>query len=553
MLHKVYAMGIVGLAMSAGEARAGERIPADVRKHIEDRVDGDYTAGIVVGIIDAKGPSYFAYGRADRDRKQRLDENTVFEIGSITKAFTGILLADAAERGEASLDDPINKFLPPEMKLPERNGKKITLLDLATHRSGLPRLPENIDLSNERDPYAAYDQKLLYAFLSGYSLERDIGETYEYSNFGMGLAGHLLARAAGKTYEQLVIERICGPLGLGDTRITLSPEQRGRFAQGHDGTKETDPWNLNALAGAGALRSTAKDMLRFLSANLGMVESPLSPALRRSHENRRPTGQPDQSVALGWHVRTTHDTEIIWHNGGTGGFHSFSGFVPAKKIGAVVLTNSTDDIDEIGLHILEPRYELQRIRKRTKVPAEVLDGYVGYYELAPNFIFDITREGNQLFAKLTGQERYPVYAESETKFFFTVEKAQLTFNREADGKVESLTLHQFGTDQKARKLGPDYRPPAPRVEVSVDADILARYVGKYELAPGALFDVILEGGQLKIKLASQPRFPVFAESETKFFYKVVDAQITFVKDSDGKVTSLILHQGGRDQTAKKIE
>jgi hypothetical protein len=185
-----------------------------------------------------------------------------------------------------------------------------------------------------------------------------------------------------------------------------------------------------------------------------------------------------------------------------------------------------------------------------QVSGETLEPYLGYYELRPGVTIHITREGTQLFGQVSGQDKFPLFAESETKFYFKIVDAQITFVRGEGGFVEELILHQGG-ERKARRLK-DYKPPE-RKEVKVDPKILQSYVGKYQLAPGIEFDVKLEDGQLKVLLTGQPRFPVFAESETKFFYKVVDAQLTFVKDDSGKVTSLVLHQMGMDQTAKRKE
>ena len=543
-------MGVcVAIALPASLAWAADRIPPDVRDHVTRRVDQGYCVGLVVGVLDEQGPSYFSRGRFSVNGGRPVAEDTLFEIGSITKAFTAILLADMAERGQVDLNDPVQKLLPASARVPARGESQITLRDLATHRSGLPRLPDNLEPKDSENPYADYDEEHLLQFLSGHELSRDIGKQYEYSNLGAGLLGHALARSARTTYERLIIDRVCDPLGMSDTRILLSDEQKSRLAQGHAGTKPVKNWDLDALAGAGALRSTAQDMLRFLSGNLGLAETPIAKALQATHRDRFETGQPDLYVALGWHVWTKFGTTILWHNGGTGGYRSFCGFCPEKKLGVVVLTNSFEDIDDIGLHILGPKFELKTLREPTTVDAASLTDYVGHYELRPGLVFEITSEGNQLFAQLTGQDKHPVYPESDRKFFFKVVDAQLSFVRGDDGKIDHLILHQNG-DHKARRLI-DYKPPV-RTEVPLDPAALQKYVGKYELAPGVQFDVTLADGQLKVKLTGQPAFPVYPESETKFFYKVVEAQITFVKDESGAVASLILHQGGRDQTAKRI-
>ena len=541
---------MVLLFLAAPPAQAIDLIPSDVRENVAQRVEQGECVGLVVGVVEPQGTTTLCRGRMAADAERLVDENTIFEIGSITKVFTATLLAEMGQRGLVGLDDPVRQLLPATAKVPERDGKQITLRHLATHRSGLPRMPENFASADEGNPCADYGEDDLLQNLAGCELIGEIGSHYEYSNLGAGLLGFALARRAGVSYAALVRERICAPLGLDDTCIELSAEQRSRLARGHMGTAPAKNWDFDALAGAGALRSSVRDMLRFLRANLLLDETPLAAVLQATQRERFETGQPGSLVALGWHVRTKNDRAIVWHNGGTGGYRSFCGFDPATKRGVVVLANSTSDVDDIGFHLLEPAFELKPVRPVVTVPVTTLDRYVGYYELQPGLVFHVTREESQLFAQLTGQAKFPVYPESETEFFFKVVDARLSFVAGAGGAIDHVVLHQNG-DRKARRLA-SYQPPV-HAEVPVDPAILARYVGRYELAPGMRFDVRLEGEHLAIKLGSQPRFPVFAESETKFFYKVIEAQITFNVDGAGKVTSLILHQSGADQTAKKIE
>ncbi|MGO9536280.1 MAG: serine hydrolase domain-containing protein, partial [Limisphaerales bacterium] len=313
--------------------RAAEALPSDseIEAILRERIDiGKQSVGIVIGIVDEKGPRIIRYGKVSRDNDRTVDGDTVFEIGSATKVFTGLLLADAVERGEMKLDDPISKYLPLSVKVPARNGRQITLLDLATHTSGLPRLPDNLAPKDENNPYADYTIEQMFAFLSGYTLPRDIGVTYEYSNLGVGLLGHILVLKAGTNYETLVLQRICRPLGMTNTLITLTPELKARLATGYNAAGEPVPnWDMPTLAGAGALRSTANDMLKFVAANLGLAKSDLWPAMQLAqaprHEASSPA-MPDTQIGLCWHVSNQFGTEVIWHNGGTGGYHSFIGF-----------------------------------------------------------------------------------------------------------------------------------------------------------------------------------------------------------------------------------
>ncbi len=212
--------------------------------------------GIVVGIISEKGTRVVAYGERERGKAEAVNGDTIFEIGSITKVFTTLLLQIMADQGEINLNDPIGKFLPDSVKTPSKAGNEITLLDLATHTSGLPRVPDNLSSPNLDDPYADYGVNKMYDFLSHYKLGRRIGAKYEYSNFGMGLLGHLLALKAGTTFESLIVSRICAPLHMNSTRITRTAELNSRLATGHSAFgPAVMNWDALALQGDGALHS----------------------------------------------------------------------------------------------------------------------------------------------------------------------------------------------------------------------------------------------------------------------------------------------------------
>jgi D-alanyl-D-alanine-carboxypeptidase/D-alanyl-D-alanine-endopeptidase len=327
-------------------------IPESSKTSIRSMVDHGVNVGIVVGIVTPCGRETYSYGKTMLSGDQSVDEDTVFEIGSIGKVFTALLLADMVERGEVSFDDPIERYLPISVTAPTFNGRSITLIDLATHTSGLASIPDNLSPADELNPYADYTVEQMYTALSLTTLKYDIGSIYEYSNFGMGLLGHILSLRSGMDYEELVIARITDELGMPDTRITLTPRMQDHLATGYREGEPFPLWDLPTLAGAGALRSTARDLLTFLAANMGLKESRLYPAMQVTHEPRYPVNESLQ-VGLGWHIQTAGDMQIIWHHGATGGYWGFAGFVKDKQTGVVVLTNTFRDIDDIGLRLLE--------------------------------------------------------------------------------------------------------------------------------------------------------------------------------------------------------
>ena len=451
-------IGTIGLAVAAAALLASQDL-GEMRSLLLNRTDETHKAvGIIVGLVDATGSRFTATGAKVPGGAVAPDANTVFEIGSITKVFTSLVLADMVERGEVKLDDPVAKFLPSTVRVPGRDGKVITLLDLANQVSGLPRLPGNLKPADPGDPYADYGPAQLYEFLSGYALTRGIGEKYEYSNLGVGLLGHALALKAGVGYEELVRRRVLEPLGMGNTAITLPDSMLARFATGTGPSLlPVKPWAFDALAGAGALRSTANDMLRFLTAAMGLRETPLRKAFVLMLQKRRPTGTPDLDIAMGWHVWTKYGTEIVWHNGGTGGFRSFAGFNPAKKTGVVVLCNTSFGVDDLGLHALEPKWPAAPLkppaeRKAVDVAESVLQGYVGEYELRPGFTLTVTRTGGRLYLRATEQPMLQFLAESPTEFFYAAGDIQITFVKNESGAVTHLVLHQGGDNREAKRI-----------------------------------------------------------------------------------------------------
>jgi CubicO group peptidase (beta-lactamase class C family) len=357
-------------------------------------------------------------------------------------------------RGEVTLEDPVSRYLPETVRMPTRDGKQITLGQLSMQNSGLPRLPGNFQPVDPLNPYADYTVAQMYEFLSGYTLPRDPGAQYEYSNLGVGLLGHVLSLKAGKPYGELVRERILEPLGMTHTSIALTPWMRERVVAGHNASGDTVPlWDLPTLAGAGALRSNVEDMLKLLEAAL-RGSGPVHESIRLAMAARAPTGGPNMMIGLGWHRRAVGEDTIVWHNGGTGGFRTFAGVVPSSGQGIVVLTNTGGTgADDIAFHLLKPELPVAPpARRAVEVPASVLARYVGRYELAPQFAIDVTFENGVLRGQPTGQPAVRLWPASETRFFLREVEAEVSFEVAADGTVTGMVLHQGGRDMPGRKV-----------------------------------------------------------------------------------------------------
>jgi CubicO group peptidase (beta-lactamase class C family) len=342
----------------AQEKFSGHVMPSDdaIRALLKRRVEARKYIGVVVGVIDGDRQSIISYGTFGANDRRAVGPDTLFEIGSVTKVFTSLLLADAVSTGAAKLEDPVSAYLPAHVKVPTRSGDQVTLLELATHSSGLPSLPINFTPKDMSNPYLGYTTDALFTGLSK-STFRSATPSWEYSNFGTALLGHGLAHKAGMSFEALVKKKITGPLAMTDTSIQLRPDQKARLAIGHDEELAITPnWDLPALEGAGAMRSTAADMLKFLQAQLGAPKTALQKAMHVQRTPRRSIGLPTGEQALGWMVRKSSDGEgeVLWHNGATGGYRAFLALNPTTNQGVVVLSNvgAPGGVNDIGFHLL---------------------------------------------------------------------------------------------------------------------------------------------------------------------------------------------------------
>lgn len=665
-----YRTGFVLILSSARLLAPAEEFTNAIQSFLQQRVAFEKRdAGLVVGVVNEHGSSTVSCGKLDNGTGQEINGDTLFEIGSITKTFTALLLQDMIERREMNLGDPVAKYLPESVQMPARYGKQITLLQLATHTSGLPRNPDNAAAKRADHPLENFTVEVLYPFLSNYQLTRDPGAKFEYSNLGIGLLGEAIALKAGTNYEALVLDRICKPLKLDSTRITLPAEFALRFAQGHNGLGYAVPsTEFQTLKGCGALRSSAEDLLKYISANLGLTASDLTPLMQKTHvvrfQSALQTARFGGSIGLAWFVAVDpQGREIVWHSGGTSGFNTFVGFDKTRRRGVVVLSNSRDsDIDLIGMLLLESEWRSDRRPTATKVSSRVFESYVGQYQLAPNFALGmwilrqivsrapkamiylpaavclavmglvlwrtasarkrwiilgcaalagaslaiisalvasqvacallhpgigIRPSEERLLAQGTfrlsrvlakylppgaGQIQHRVTGElvpvSEDQWFERLTGIPITVSRYARGRVARLTAHFLGGKFSFRKVSD--QPPGVvgaaklRSEIQLDTKLLDACVGQYEIPPqpvwptaGLKITIAREGNQLVLHALGKDITPlpieIYPESETNFFLKINDEQLTFIKNDQGEVTALIHHMKGLpDCEGKKL-
>jgi serine-type D-Ala-D-Ala carboxypeptidase/endopeptidase len=525
------ACSFAAAVMTSAAANAG-LLPERVEKAAQERVAAGTYQTLVFGVVDGDKSEVVAFGKLDDGKAPNGD--TVYEIASVTKTFTATLLAKAVLSGRVTLDMPVAQLLP-DFKIPSRSGKEMTLGDLATHHAGLPREASGV-----------YRAPELRAFLAAYELPRDPGAAYEYSNLGLALLGYALAQLEHTPYDVLVDREILSPLGMTMSGAAMKETMRGHLAPGHDHMgKAANQLDVDALVGAGAIRSTANDMLRYLKVNMGIGQSPLAAAMKFAQQPRRDMAKTIR-IGLAW---MTTDRGIVWHDGMNAGHRSFLGFTADGQRGVVILANTAADADDLGFATLDADAPLSPAYKAIVLPVASLDDYAGTYKLADKLVL-VFRIGDVLFVRPTGQDAIPMFPSAPNEFFARVVGFSISFTRDTKGVVNGLVVHYNG-DRAAPKLSASELPPELR-EIALDPAMLGDYVGKYRLGPGTIVDFALKGDHLETQMTGQPALPVFASAKDRFFLKIVDAQLDFEREAGGKVVAVILHQNGRDTRAPRI-
>ncbi|OYW31127.1 MAG: hypothetical protein B7Z47_02025 [Chthoniobacter sp. 12-60-6] len=474
-------------------------------------------------------------------------EKLVFEIGSITKVFTGLLLAQAVVEKKVTLETTIGSLLDPKLKFTDPRIAAITLKQLSTHTSGLPRMPGNAGAGvAEDDPFANYDETLLLAFLTGTKLEGEAPFSSSYSNLGVGLLGHLLGKVYHMPWDQAVVEKICRPLGLSDTAV--QPAAGLPLAKPHSEDKEVKPWHFDALAGCGALRGTSADLMKFGEALLHPEQTPLHEAFAIALKAQADTPALGGQIGLGVLMGKFNGEQTLHHNGGTGGFTSALQVIPARGLVRVVLINN-NRLD--GTAVIAATDETKKAApvasKPIDLPAETLKEYPGVYKLDNDSRFTVLLRDGQLWDRLTGQPFLKLFAKEKDHFFYKAVAAEVVFNRE-DGKVRSLTLFQNGQELTARRT----EDAVPSITLRSAKD-LKPYAGKYELLGSKQITITVQAATLFAQLEGQPAMPVFETSADRFEYDVVEATLVFTRDDKQQINGLTLLQNGMTVPAPRVK
>lgn len=516
----------------------------ELKAIVDQRISGDRTGVcMAVAVIEREGVAR-AYRCADPEAGMRIDANTAFEIGSVSKTMTAVLLADLIGQGKASLEDPLADYLPEGTKVPSFEDQPIRLRHMVTHTSGLPTLPSRmqtgaVDVSN---PYAKLGEDDLLASLADAKLSAVPGVHFEYSNFASMLLSYAVARRAGMDFEELLKQRLFLPLGMDKAYVNHLPEGV-RAAIGHSPhTKLVSAWDFPTnLAGVGGVRATLDDMVRYVQANLGLTESTISQALDLAQQ---PVSE-QPLMAMNWMLVPVSGRLVHLHEGGTGGFSTFVSVDRERGRGVVILSdttwNSIGSLGSLGLHLVDPQFPLGKPRRLEPPSGELLDALSGDYMLPPFGQMTLRQRDGRLFGQLVGQPEFEMARDDAGDFFPLEVDAILTPRRKANGEY-GFTWSQMGGVFPATRIaesGSAAEMPA------LPEEALAAYAGEYRLLPGFSLTVRVREGGLHAQATGQGEFALVPAGVDAFEAAMFGIEIVFKRDEAGKVLSLELHQGGQ--------
>jgi CubicO group peptidase (beta-lactamase class C family) len=522
----------------------------DVAK-LDQAVQSYATRGRFMGsVLVARGDQVLlskGYGSANLEWNIPNAPSTKFRLGSVTKQFTAASILLLEERGQLKVDDLVKIYLPDAPAAWD----KITIYHLLTHTSGIPSFTGFPDY-RASEPFPTTPEKLVARFRDK-PLEFEPGTKWNYSNSGYILLGYLVERVSGEKYAEFVQKNIFRPLGMKDSGYDSNPEvishRAAGYVRGPKGPLNAGYIDMTVPFSAGALYSTTEDLWRWERGLFGGK-------VLSSASLKKMTTPFRSNYAFGLMVETKDGQRLVSHGGGIEGFTTYLGYYPDQQVAVIVLGNLNSEAPAtlgalLGTAALGRQVVLPSEHTAVAVGPEVLQRYVGTY-VGPggrkNFI---TLQGDQLMTRVLGQPTFPVFPESETKFFLKVVEAEIEFIQDQQGKTTALVIRQNGRETGWGRESSTVDGPAERKTVEVPLEILQQYVGTYQATPEFELTVTLEGTQLSVQATHQGKHPVFAASPTRFFLKVVDAEIEFTRDAQGKVTQLILHQNGRDLPAQR--
>jgi serine-type D-Ala-D-Ala carboxypeptidase/endopeptidase len=481
---------------------------------------------------------------ADPKNEKRIGPTSAFEIGSVSKTMSSTLLANLIVQGKVSLEDPLQKYLPKGVTAPQFSGEAILLKHLVTHTSGLPAVPD-FSTSPADNPYANVDEASIYKTLSSSRLSRAPGSQMEYSNYASMLLSTIVAKQYGVDFESALKQQLFQPLSMQRSYVNQKTKDTNA-AQGHTPNgKSTVAWSFNTnLSGVGGVRSTLDDMVAYAKAQLNPAATSIAKSIELTQQRVSVPG--NQGTGMNWMLAPLNGRELLAHEGGTGGFSSFVAVDKTKKRAVVILSDTamtnTGGLGSLGLHLLDNKVSLGKPRTVQTPSAELLKALVGQYKINNVMQMAITQENGKLYTQTEGQPKFEMAYDSAGDFYPLEFDAILRPKKLSNGSYQ-LSLLQGGGGF-----------PLERIDQSksvVTAADLNDYAGKYPLAPGFVLSVFAEENTLKAQATGQGAFSLTPAGKDVFSASAYDIEIVFERDKQGKVSGLVLKQGGQNTPARK--
>lgn len=420
------------------------QIPDEVQQEVDLRVLHKHNPSIALAVYQDGQPSFYVKGWQNQQQQIPATIDTVYEIGSITKTFTGLLLAIMTEEKQTSLESTVEQYWEPPFKLKDAEEQPITLKQLSTHTSGLPRMPNNIAIFAD-DPYGTYDRKDLIEGIAAIQPGK-AGSNYAYSNLAVGLLGETLANIGGLSYNELIQQKILNPLSLQATYLSWQDVPKDLLATGYMGNKPTHAWNFKALAGAGFLRSSITDLLAY---GVAYIQQPESLKAAMDSATTTQYQQSKLRVGLGWHI----NDDIIWHNGGTAGFRSILLINPkANKVVAAITNHNQHDVEDLAIHLMDSTKPMRKLDFPVDIDSSQITAFIGRYEQPDSDLqIDIKVINKKLYFTAPKQPKQAMIYLGDDRFKLKLIDVIIKFNRDGENKIDSLTLHGWGQPQTYQK------------------------------------------------------------------------------------------------------
>ncbi|MCP1728613.1 CubicO group peptidase (beta-lactamase class C family) [Natronospira proteinivora] len=529
----------------AADSQTGAAIPDFLLQAAQERVEAGHYQSLIIGVRQGDAVSWSSFGRIHPNGPPP-EPDSVFEIGSLTKPFTAALLALAVEDGSLSLETPIAEIAGSDSPLNQRLLEEVQLWHLATHVSGLPNTPDDLDPVDPNRLYEDYGSEQLQGFLSNHPLATEPESQFAYSNLGYALLGELLEEHADTPFETLLDEQLLTPLGLNDTQLRISPEQRDRLAPGFDyDLRQAPAWEMPAFQAAGALKSSPRDLLAWVHAHLTMDDDPLGRALGHLSMPQLSMGQDDLAMGLGWHLVNGDRGPLAWHEGRTAGHASFAGFDPDNQRAVVILANTGNSLRELGLAALGARDSIPPLREAEALDPRLGALYAGRYRMSPGFVVSVRLREEGLFIQAPGRPALRLYPLDDERFFTRGVDSEVIFEEDADGAVSKLIIKSGGDIKEVGHRMTATEHHASRQVQPRSSEALDRHSGQYRLEKGLELSVRVDGERLLVETAGGPPQSLYPAEEGRFFHRNQPMELLFPDRGNGEPSEeIILYRNG---------